>query len=175
MATAVQERPGAVTLRGNPFTLLGRELKVGDAAPDFTLVGPGMFEVTLKESAGKVRLISCVPSLDTPVCSTETQKWEQQRRSLGDVEMLTVSMDLPFAQQRWRSENNIQHRTASAHRNEQFGVDYGVLIKELRILARAIFVVGKDDKIGYVEYVKEISTEPDYDKATAAAKQASAA
>jgi thiol peroxidase len=98
---AVHERPGAVTLRGNPFTLLGRELKEGDTAPDFTLVGAGMSEVTLKDSAGKVRLISCVPSLDTPVCSTETMKWEQQRGAMGEVEMLTVSMDLPFAQARW--------------------------------------------------------------------------
>ena len=170
----VEERPGAVTLRGNPFTLLGRELKEGDTAPDFTLVGPGMSEVTLKDSAGKVRLISCVPSLDTPVCSTETRKWEQQRGNLGDVEMLTVSMDLPFAQQRWCAENNVEHKTASAHKNEQFGIDYGVLIKELRILDRAIFVVDKSDKIRYVEYVKEISTEPDYDRAIQAAKQAAA-
>ena len=170
----VEERPQAVTLRGNPFTLLGRELKPGDTAPDFTLVGPGMTDVSLKDSSGKVRLISCVPSLDTPVCSTETQKWEQQRGGLGDVEMLTVSMDLPFAQQRWCAANSVEHKTLSAHKNEQFGVDYGVLIKELRILDRAIFVVGKDDKIRYVEYVKEISTEPDYDRAIQAVKEAAA-
>lgn len=169
---AIAERSGAVTLRGNPFTLLGSELKVGDTAPDFNLVGPGMTEVTLKDSAGKVRLISCVPSLDTPVCSTETQKWEQQRASLGDIVMLTVSMDLPFAQQRWCAANNVEHTTLSAHKNEQFGTDYGVLIKELRILDRAVFVVDDQDKIRHVEYVKEISTEPDYEKAMEAVKQA---
>ena len=169
---SIEERPGAVTLRGNPFTLLGRELQPGDPAPDFTLVGPGMSEVTLKDSAGKVRLISCVASLDTPVCSAETQQWERRRGRLPDVEMLTVSMDLPFAQQRWRTENKVEHQTASAHKSEKFGIDYGVLIKELRILDRAVFVVDKDDKIRYVEYVKEISSEPDYDKAIEAAKQA---
>jgi thioredoxin-dependent peroxiredoxin len=170
---AVQERSGAVTLRGNPFTLLGSELKAGDRAPDFNLVGPGMFEVTLRESAGKVRLISCVPSLDMAVCSAETQKWEQQRASLGDIVMLTVSMDLPYAQQRWRAVNHVEHTTLSAHKNEQFGTDYGVLIKELRILDRAVFVVDGQNVIRHVEYVKEISTEPDYDKAIEAVKQAS--
>lgn len=171
---AVQERSEAVTVRGKPFTLLGQELKPGDKAPDFELVAPGMSEVTLKDSAGKVRLISCVPSLDTPVCSTETQKWEQFRPKMGDVEMLTVSMDLPFAQGRWCSANSVEHKTASAHKNEQFGVDYGVLIKELRILDRALVVVGKDDTIRYVEYVKEVSTEPDYDRAMQAVKEAAA-
>jgi len=171
---AVEERPGAATLRGNPFTVLGRELKSGDSAPEFSLVGAGMSEVALKDSAGKVRLISCVPSLDTPVCSTETMRWEQQRPALGDVEMLTVSMDLPFAQARWCSANNVSHKAVSAHKNEQFGIDYGVLIKELRILDRAVFVVGKDDKIKYAEYIQEISTEPDYDKALDAAKAAAA-
>ena len=169
---SVEERSGAVTLRGNPFTLLGRELQPGDPAPDFALVGPGMSEVTLKDSAGKVRLISCIPSLDTPVCSTETRRWEQQRGELGDVEMLTVSMDLPFTHRRWGSENNIEHKTASAHKIEKFGIDYGVLIKELRILNRAVFVVDKDDKVRYVEYVKELSAEPDYARAIEAVRQA---
>ncbi len=172
MATAVEERPGAVTLRGNPFTLLGRELKAGDTAPDFTLVGPGMSEVTLREWAGKVRLISCVPSLDTPVCSAETQKWEARRADLGDIAMLTISMDLPPAQARWCTENKVEHTVASSHKNEQFAIDYGVLIRELRYLQRAVFVVGKDDTIVHVEYVKEIASEPDYDKAIAAARQA---
>ncbi len=171
---AVEERPGAVTVRGYPFTLLGSELRVGDAAPDFTLVGAGNFDVSLRDSGGKVRLISCVPSLDTRVCSTETKTWEQRRAGMGNVEMLTVSMDLPFAQQRWCAANNVEHKTLSAHKNEQFGIDYGVLIKELRILDRAVFVVGKDDTVRYVEYVKEISTEPDYDRAVRAVREASA-
>lgn len=171
---AVEERPNAVTLRGKPFTLLGRELKVGDTAPDFTLIAPGMSEVSLQDSAGKVRLVSCVPSLDTPVCSTETQKWDQQRGDIGAVELLTISMDLPFAQARWSWAHGVEHRTVSAHKNEQFGIDYGVLIKELRILDRAVFVVDKDDTIRYVEYVKDVSSEPDYDKAIQAVKQLSA-
>lgn len=169
---AAIERPGAATVRGNPFTVLGVELKAGDTAPDFSLVGPGMSTVTLADSKGKVRLISCVPSLDTPVCSTETKRWEGERAALGDLEMLTISMDLPFAQTRWCNENEVKHTTLSAHKNEQFGVDYGVLIKELRILDRSVFVVDKNDKIVHAEYVKEISTEPDYDKAIASAKSA---
>jgi thiol peroxidase len=168
----VEERPGAASLRGNPFTVLGRELSPGDDAPDFSLVGPGMFEVTLKDSAGKVRLISCVPSLDTAVCSTETQKWERTRETMGDVDMLTVSMDLPYAQQRWCAANDAQHTIASAHKNEQFGIDYGVLIKELRILARAVFVVDREAKVRYAEYVSDFSNEPNYERAIAAVRHA---
>jgi len=171
---AVPERHGAATFLGNPLTLLGQELKPGDPAPDFTLVGPGLTEVSLNNSAGKVRLLSCVPSLDTPVCSTETQRWEQERAGIGDVELLTVSMDLPFAQQRWCAATGVQHTTVSAHKNEQFGTDYGVLVKELRVLDRAVFVIDKDDTIRYAEYVTEIAHEPDYDKALEALRQAAA-
>jgi thiol peroxidase len=166
------ERQGAASLRGNPFTVIGAELKPGDAAPDFNVVGAGNSNVSLKDTAGKVRIISTVPSLDTPVCSTETKKWEAQRADLGDIAMLTVSMDLPPAQARWTSENKVEHVVASSHKNEQFAIDYGVLIKELRFLQRAVFVVGKDDKVKYVEYVQELPSEPDYDKAIAAAKAA---
>jgi thiol peroxidase len=167
------ERPGAASLRGNAFTVIGAELKPGDTAPDFNVVGAGMSSVTLKDTAGKVRIISTVPSLDTPVCSTETKKWEASRGDLGDIAMLTISMDLPPAQARWTAENGVEHTVASSHKNEQFATDYGVLIKELRFLQRAVFVVGKDDKIRYVEYVQELPTEPDYDKAIAAARAAS--
>src|SRR6266581_3698097 len=166
------ERPGAASLRGNAFTVLGAALKPGDTAPDFNLVGAGMSNVSLKHTAGKVRIISTVPSLDTPVCSTETKKWEAQRADLGDIAMITVSMDLPPAQARSTSENQVQHSVVSSHKNEQFATDYGVLIRELRFLLRAVFVVGKDDKIKYVEYVQELPTEPDYDKALAAAREA---
>ncbi|MFN8637185.1 MAG: thiol peroxidase [Chloroflexota bacterium] len=166
------ERAGAASLRGNPFTVIGAELKPGDTAPDFTVVGAGNSAVTLKDTAGKVRIISTVPSLDTPVCSTETKKWEGHRADLGDIAMLTISMDLPPAQARWTSENGVEHTVASSHKNEQFATDYGVLIKELRFLQRAVFVVGKDDKVKYVEYVQELPSEPDYDKAIAAAKAA---
>ena len=168
------ERPGAASLRGNPFTVLGAELKPGDAAPELNVVGPGNANVTLADTAGKVRIIATVPSLDTPVCSTETRKWESQRADLGDIAMITVSMDLPPGQARWTNEHGVEHTVASSHKNEQFATDYGVLIRELRFLQRAVFVVGKDDKIKYVEYVQELPSEPDYDKAVAAAKEAAA-
>ena len=124
------------------------------------------------DSTCKISLIHCVPSIDSQVCSTETKKWEKQRSDMGDLEMLTVSMDLPLTQQRWCAANNVEHKTLSAHRSEQFGVNYGVLIKELRLLDRAVFVVDKDDKIRYVEYVEDIADEPDYDRAIQAAREA---
>ena len=175
MSVSVEERKGAATLRGNEFTVLGRELKVGDTAPDFELAGPGGTTVTLKDSAGKVRIISTVPSLDTPVCSAETRKWEARRADLGDIAMLTISMDLPPAQARWRAEHDVEHSVLSSHRNEQFAIDYGVLIRELRYLQRGVFVVDKDGTIAHVEYVTELRSEPDYDKAIAAARQAAGA
>ena len=169
------ERAGAASLRGNPFTVIGAELEPGDDAPEFNLVGAGNANVSLKDTAGKVRIIATVPSLDTPVCSTETRKWEAQRADLGDIAMITVSMDLPPGQARWTAENKVEHTVASSHRSEQFATDYGVLIKELRFLQRAVFVVGKDDKVKYVEYVQELPSEPDYDKALAAARAAATA
>lgn len=169
------ERPGAASRGGHPFTVIGAELKPGDTAPEFNLVGAGMSNVSLKDTAGKVRIIATVPSLDTPVCSTETRKWEAQRADLGDIAMITVSMDLPPGQARWTAENKVEHTVASSHKSEQFAIDYGVLIKELRFLQRAVFVVGKDDKIKYVEYVQELPSEPDYDKALAAAREATKA
>jgi thiol peroxidase len=166
------ERAGAASLRGNPFTVIGAALKPGDTAPDFSLIGAGMSNVSLKDTAGKVRIIATVPSLDTPVCSTETKKWEASKAELGDIVMITVSMDLPPGQARWTAENNVEHTVASSHKSEQFATDYGVLIKELRFLQRAVFVVGKDDKVAYAEYVQELPSEPDYDKAMAAAREA---
>jgi thiol peroxidase len=166
------EREGAVTMRGNPVTLVGNELKAGDSAPDFELVGQDMSPVKLSDYAGKTVIISAVPSLDTPVCDTETRRWDKERASLGDVEMLTVSMDLPMAQKRWCGAAEVGHRTASAHRDEKFATDYGVLMKPARLLARSVFVVGKDGKIKHAEYVKEVTTEPNYDAALQAAKAA---
>ena len=166
------ERPGAASLRGKQLTVIGEPLKPGDAAPEFDLVGAGMTSVSLKDTEGKVRIIATVPSLDTPVCSTETKKWEAQRADLGDIAMITVSMDLPPGQARWTTENKVEHSVVSSHKNEQFAIDYGVLIKELRFLQRAVFVVGKDDTIEYAEYVQELPTEPDYDKVLAAAREA---
>jgi thiol peroxidase len=166
------EREGAVTMRGNPITLVGNEIKVGDTAPNFELVGQDMSPVKSSEYSGKVLILSAVPSLDTPVCDTETRRWDKERASLSGVEMLTVSMDLPMAQKRWCGAAEVGHRTASSHRDEVFATDYGVLMKGPRLLARAVFVVGKDGKVKHAEYVKEVTTEPDYGSALAAAKAA---
>ena len=181
----LEERPGATTLRGNPLTLVGKQLTPGDLAPDFELV-PASDAITplvtgqlpplrLSDLRGKVVLLTCVPSLNTQVCSLETRRWEQERAQLGeDVELLTVSMDLPFAQAQWCAMEEVGHRTASAHRTEQFGIDYGVLVKELRLLARAVFVIGKDGRIRHADYVRDFIEEPDYPRLIAAARQATA-
>ncbi len=167
-----QERKGAVTFKGNPVTLVGPELKAGDKAPDFKVLGKGLAEITLASSKGKARLISVVPSVDTPVCELQTKRFNEEASRLpAGVEVLTVSMDLPFAQARFCGANNADKITSlSDHRDASFGKNYGVLIKELRLLTRAIFVVGPDDKIQYVEYVKEVTQHPDYDKALGALK-----
>lgn len=169
-----EERFGDVTFKGQPLTAVGPRLKVGDKAPDFTVINGKLDEETLATTSGKVRLIASVPSLDTPVCDLETRRFNEEAVSLGpDVVVLTVSMDLPFAQNRWCAAAGIQRvRTLSDHRTASFGLNYGVLVKELRLLQRAVFVVDRDDTIHYVEYVKEIGQEPDYDAALAAVKEA---
>ena len=171
----MEERPGAVTFKGNPLTLLGPGLKVGDAGPDCTLLGSDLSEVKLSGFAGRARLIASVPSLDTPVCDTETRRFNQLAAGVAPgVAVLTVSMDLPFAQKRWCGAAGIDRVvTLSDHRGAAFGCGYGVLIKELRLLARAVFVVDADDAIRYVELVTEITAEPDYDAALEALKRAS--
>jgi len=168
------ERNGVITFKGNPLTLVGGEVKVGATAPDFKVIDGGLAEVTLKSSAGKVRLISVVPSLDTPVCDQQTRKFNEEASKLpGKVAVLTVSLDLPFAQKRFCATAGIDKiQVLSDHRAKNFGEAYGVLIKELQLLTRAIFVVGADDKVKYVEYVKEVTSLPDYDKALNAAKTA---
>lgn len=167
-------RTGSVTLKGNPVGLAGKELKAGDAAPDFKLQDTGLGEVTLASSAGKTRIIATIPSLDTPVCHKETKEFNDKAKSLPNVEVLVVSMDLPFGQKRWCGTEGIDSvKTLSAHRCKQFGEDYGVLISGGpldRCLARAIFVVDASGKLKHVEYVKEIATEPNYDAVLAAAK-----
>lgn len=169
-----QERKGLVTFKGGPVTLVGPELKAGDPAPDFKALDQGLAEVTLKSSAGKVRLISVVPSLDTGICDQQTRRFNEEAAKLPDrVAVLTVSVDLPFAQKRYCGAGAISRiQTLSDHRDTAFGLAYGVLMKELRLLARAIFVVGADDRIRYVEIAKEIGTHVDYDKALAATRQA---
>ena len=169
-----QERAGAATFLGNPLTLNGPELKAGDQAPDFTLTSNDLKPVRLDDSDGKVRLISVVPSLDTPVCDQQTRKFNQAAAGLGDgVVVLTVSADLPFAQKRWCGAAGVdQVQTLSDHQEMSFGASYGTLVKELRLESRAIFVVDAAGRIRYVEYVKEIASHPDYEAALAAAKDA---
>ena len=166
------ERPGAITFQGNPLTLLGSGVKVGDKAPDFQTLDNGLAPVSLANYLGKVIIISSVPSLDTPVCDLETRRFNEEAAKLGkDVIVLTVSMDLPFAQARWCGAAGVNHvTTLSDHKDASFGQAYGVLIKELRLLARAVFVVDRTGIIRYVELVKEITHEPDYDSALKAAK-----
>jgi thioredoxin-dependent peroxiredoxin len=168
------KRPAAVTLKGNPVDLKGRALHVGDMAPDFSLQDNGLGEVTLASSAGKTRIVVTVPSLDTSVCALETKKFNDQAGSLPGVEILVVSMDLPFGQKRWCGAEGVESiKTLSAHRCTDFGNDYGVLISGGpldRCLARAIFVINPAGKLTYVEYVPEIAEHPAYDAVLAAAK-----
>jgi thiol peroxidase len=172
-------RKGEVTMKGNPVDLAGPKLKPGDKAPDFQAVNEGLAPVSLKDTGGKVRLFSVVPSLDTPVCSTQTKRFADELNALGDkVAAYTISLDLPFAMKRFCSDNQIKNITnLSDVHNHSFGEHYGVLIKSLPIplLARAIFVVDPSDTIRYVEIVPEIATEPDYAAALSAIKSASGA
>jgi thioredoxin-dependent peroxiredoxin len=162
-----------VTFKNNPVTLLGKEVAVGDTAPEFTVLANDLSPVTLADSKGKVRLISVVPSIDTGVCSVQTRKFNEEASALGnDVEILTISVDLPFAQARWCAAEGIENvQTLSDHRDLSFGEAYGVVIKELRLLARSIFVIDKDDKVAYVEYVSENTNHPNYENAIVAVKQ----
>ena len=167
-------RTGSVTLKGNPVTLAGNELQAGQAAPDFKLQDTGLGEVTLASSAGKTRIIATIPSLDTPVCHAETKKFNDAVKTLTNVEVLVVSMDLPFGQKRWCGAEGVENvKTLSAHRCSQFGEDYGVLIQGGaldRVLCRSIFVVAPNGTLKHVEYVKEIAEHPNYDAALAAAR-----
>lgn len=169
------ERKGAVTLRGNPMTLVGPELKPGDKAPDFTVIGNDMKPVTLADTAGKVRILASVPSLDTPVCDAETRRFNEEAANLPGVEILTVSMDLPMAQARWCGAAGVKNvRTLSDYREHSFGPAYGVLIQEIKLEARAVFVLDKDNTIRYVEYVQEVAEHPNYAAVLEAAKKLAA-
>jgi thioredoxin-dependent peroxiredoxin len=167
-------RKGAVTLKGNPVDLAGPQLKVGDAVPAFTLQGADLADATQAKFAGKSYIISTIPSLDTPVCHKETKLFNDKVKANPGLQVLCVSMDLPFGQKRWCGAEEVANVTClSAHRCTKFGEDFGVLIKGGvldRCLARAIFVVGADGRLAHVEYVSEIATEPNYDAALAAAK-----
>jgi thiol peroxidase len=169
----MQERDGLVTMKGNPITLIGSELQVGDKASDFVAIDNDLNPVSFDSFRGKVCILSSVPSLDTPVCDMETRRFNDEAGRLGDnVEILTISMDLPFAQKRWCGAAGVDRVQAlSDHRDAAFGQAYGVLIKGLRLLARAVFVVDKEGTIQYIELVKEIASEPDYDSALTAVKE----
>ncbi|ASS92157.1 MAG: thiol peroxidase [Bacillaceae bacterium] len=162
-----------VTFKGNPVTLLGNEVKVGDKAPDFKVLANDLSEVTLADTKGQVRIISVVPSIDTGVCDAQTRRFNEEASKLDNVKILTISMDLPFAQKRWCGANGIENvQLLSDHRDASFGQAYGVLIKELRLLARAVFVVDSNDNVTYVEYVSEATNHPNYEAAIEAAKAA---
>jgi thiol peroxidase len=166
------ERTGIITMKGDPLTLMGAEIKTGDKAPDFKAIDIEMKEVTLKDSSGLVRLISVVPSLDTTICDLQTQRFESEAAKVSSgVIIYTISMDLPFAQKRYCGAHSISIlKTLSDHREASFGVNYGVLIKELRLLSRSIFIIDTGNIVRYVEYVKEMGTHPDYNKALEALK-----
>lgn len=165
------ERKNVTAFKGNPLTVIGNEVKVGQAAPDFTVLAGDLSPVTLASSKGKTRLIISVPSLDTPVCDAETRRFNEEASKMPGVEVLVISMDLPFAQSRFCQTAGIKNlKTASDHRDASFGKAYGALIKELRLEARAIFIVDPNDKVQYVEYVPEVTSHPNYDAALNALK-----
>jgi thiol peroxidase len=169
----MQERTGLVTMKGNPITLVGPEVKVGQPASDVELTANDLSTVKLSSFKGKVCILLAVPSLDTGVCDTETRRFNEAAAGLGDdVAVVAVSMDLPFAQARWCGAAGVKNvQTLSDYRDAAFGTSYGVLIKGLRLLARAVFVVDKEGVVRYTELVKEIASEPDYDAALTAAKK----
>jgi thiol peroxidase len=163
-----------IKFKGSPLNLSGRQVKVGDAAPDAEVLSNDMSAIKLSDFRGKVCIICSVPSLDTSVCDTEVRKFNEHAASLGeDVVVLVISMDLPFAQQRWCGAAGIKNvKTFSDHRNAEFGNAYGVLIEQLRLLARAVFIVDKEGIVRYVEIVEEMTNEPDYEAALEAIKEA---
>jgi len=171
-AQVVTERPGATTFKGNPLTLVGPELKVGDKAPNFDVVDKTLSGVDLPGTSGQVRIFSVVPSLDTPVCDMQTKRFNEEATKLPGIKMYTISMDLPFAQSRWCGAFGVDNMTMlSDHRNGSFGAAYGTLIKEWRIESRAIFVVDANDTVQHVEYVTEVADHPNYDTALARARE----
>ncbi len=160
----MDERPNIVKMSDKSVTLLGPELKIGDPAPDFALLDNGLKPVKLSDSKGKIRLFSVVPSLDTEVCALQTERFNQEAQKLGDdIVIYTVSMDLPFAQKRWVTENEVNDVTTLSDFNAaDFGQKYGLLLKEIRLLTRAVVIVDRDDKIASIQIVPEISDEPNY-------------
>jgi len=161
------ERVGVITLKGGALTLLGEEIKVGQTAPDFLVLNSDLEEKSNKELKGKIKVISSVPSLDTPICDLQIKRFNDEAAEMSkDVSVTFISMDLPFAQKRFCDIFSIKKvKTFSDHKDADFGIKFGVLIKELRLLSRAVFIIDQDNIVQYVEYVKEISSPPDYDAA----------
>ncbi|NUF50025.1 thiol peroxidase [Gilliamella sp. ESL0250] len=167
----MQKRVNEVTMRGAPITLLGSKINVGDMAPDFIVQDLAMKPIKLSDFKGKIRIINSVPSIDTSVCSAQVHRFNVEAAKLKDTVIFSISVDLPFALNRYCAAEGIDVvKVISDHKDLDFGLKYGTVIEELRLLSRAVFVIDKNDKIAYVEYVKETSSEPNYDKALAAAK-----
>ena len=166
------ERKGVITFMGNPLTLVGKEVKVGKKAPAFSVLEKDLSEVKLADFQGKVKIISVTPSLDTPVCDLQAKTFEKKAKKLSDnIVVINISMDLPFAIARFSEGAKIgKVRTLSDHRDASFGNAYGVLIKELRLLARSVFVIDQSDVVRYMEIVPEVTNQADYEKALAEAK-----
>jgi thiol peroxidase len=175
MSTQAQEKSmsqGRTTIMmGKPLDLTGPELKAGDKAPEFSAVDSSLKPVHLSDTTNKTRIFSVIPSLDTPICDMQTKRFNEEAAKMQDVDIYTVSMDLPFGQKRFCNSFALDNlKMISDHRDASFGKAYGTLIDELRILSRAIFVLGPDDKIKYVEYVDKVGDHPNYDAALAAAR-----
>jgi len=169
----MQDKKTTVTMKGKPLTLIGTGVNVGEPAPDFEVVANDLSLVKFSSFSGKTCLISSVPSLDTSVCDLQTRRFNEHARTLGgDIVILTISMDLPFAQKRWCGAAGVQNlQTLSDYRSAQFGSAFGVLIKELRLLARAVFVVDAKGIVRYIQIVDELTKEPDYNSALEAVKK----
>ena len=169
----MKERQGLITMKGNPLTLMGNEVKVGEKAPEFTVLDNDLTPVQFSSFRGNICILSSVPSLDTPVCDMETRRFNEEASRLDkDILILTISMDLPFAQKRWCAAAGVDKvKTLSDHRDASFGTSFGVLIKELRLLARAVFLVDRQGTVQYIQLVKEVTKEPDYDAVLSALKK----
>ena len=169
----MNERADVITMKGNPLTLVGNEVTLGDPAPEFEVLNQSLQPVKLSQFRGKTCVIVSAPSVDTPVCDLETRRFNQEAAKLGDdVVVLAISMDLPFAQKRWCAAAGVENiQLLSDHRDASFGHSFGVLIKELRLLARTVFIVDPAGSVRYIQYVKETTEEPDYDDALKALSQ----
>lgn len=168
----IDRRENLVTMGGNSMTLVGKEIKVGDKGPDFTALKTDLSPYSLKDAGNKVKIISVVPSLDTGVCELQTTRFNEEAADLGDVIILTISVDLPFAQKRFCSAKDIDKViTLSDHKDLDFGMKYGFVLEELRLLSRGIVILDKDNNVTYVEYVKEVTEHPNYDRALEEARK----